>query len=109
MSQLGQLHALPHCNIAVCFTPVSGIDSRSQALPSRAKAQSTKADITPAFSARVAPHKVNHFGRIRRLIVSAPCHVLVGTHQNELARIEGLRFRRGRLEFHQANVADIFI
>jgi hypothetical protein len=33
---LGQLFALPRCSIAVRFTPVSGIDSRSQALPSRA-------------------------------------------------------------------------
>src|ERR1700724_2557937 len=31
-----QLHALPRRSIAVCFTPVSGIDSRSQALPGRA-------------------------------------------------------------------------
>jgi hypothetical protein len=31
-----RLHTLPHRSIAVCFTPVSGIDSRSQALPSRA-------------------------------------------------------------------------
>src|ERR1700732_3811415 len=31
----GHLAALPLCSIAVRFTPVSGIDSRSQALPSR--------------------------------------------------------------------------
>src|ERR1700719_1222670 len=31
-----QLHPLPRRSIAVCFTPVSGIDSRSQALPGRA-------------------------------------------------------------------------
>jgi hypothetical protein len=36
MSQLGQWHALPRRSIAVRFTPVSGIDSRSQGLPSRA-------------------------------------------------------------------------
>jgi hypothetical protein len=36
-SEKGQLHALPRRSIAVCFTPVSGIDSRSQALPSRAR------------------------------------------------------------------------
>ena len=36
MSESGQLFALPHRSIAVRFTPVSGIDSRSQALPSRA-------------------------------------------------------------------------
>jgi ribonuclease Z len=30
------LHALPRRSIAVCFTPVSGIDSPSQVLPSRA-------------------------------------------------------------------------
>jgi hypothetical protein len=33
---MGQLHTLPHRSIAVCFTPVSGIDSRNQAFPSRA-------------------------------------------------------------------------
>src|SRR6202048_5267378 len=37
MSLVDQLHALPRRSIAVCFTPVSGIDSRSQALPGRAK------------------------------------------------------------------------
>jgi hypothetical protein len=31
------LHALPRRSISVRFTPVSGIDSRSQALPGRAK------------------------------------------------------------------------
>jgi hypothetical protein len=36
MATMGQLHALPHRNIAVCFTPVSGIDSCSQGLPGRA-------------------------------------------------------------------------
>jgi hypothetical protein len=36
MTASGQLHALPRCSIAVRFTPVSGIDSRSQALPGRA-------------------------------------------------------------------------
>jgi hypothetical protein len=36
-SGLGHLHALPRRSVAVRFTPVSGIDSRSQALPSRAK------------------------------------------------------------------------
>jgi hypothetical protein len=36
MPASGQWHALPRRSIAVCFTPVSGIDSRSQALPSRA-------------------------------------------------------------------------
>jgi hypothetical protein len=35
-SAAGQLPALPRRSIAVCFTPVSGIDSRSQALPDRA-------------------------------------------------------------------------
>src|ERR1700730_1189456 len=39
MSALGQLHALPRRSIAVCFTPVSGIDSRSQGLPSRANSR----------------------------------------------------------------------
>jgi hypothetical protein len=33
---MGHFHALPHRSIAVRFTPVSGIDSRSQALPGRA-------------------------------------------------------------------------
>jgi hypothetical protein len=37
MTAWGQWHALPHRSIAVRFTPVSGINSRSQALPSRAK------------------------------------------------------------------------
>jgi hypothetical protein len=32
----GHLHTLPRRSIAVCFTPVSGIDLRNQALPSRA-------------------------------------------------------------------------
>jgi hypothetical protein len=36
MSARGQWHALPRRSISVRFTPVSGIDSRSQALPSRA-------------------------------------------------------------------------
>jgi hypothetical protein len=36
MAATGQLFALPHRSIAVRFTPVSGIDSRSQVLPSRA-------------------------------------------------------------------------
>ena len=36
MSASDHLHALPRRSIAVCFTPVSGIDSRSQALPGRA-------------------------------------------------------------------------
>src|SRR6202011_1538038 len=36
LTATGQKHALPRRSIAVCFTPVSGIDSRSQALPSRA-------------------------------------------------------------------------
>jgi hypothetical protein len=36
MTASGQWHALPHRSISVRFTPVSGIDSRSQALPSRA-------------------------------------------------------------------------
>jgi hypothetical protein len=35
-SELGQWHALPRRSIAVRFTPVSGIHSRSQGLPSRA-------------------------------------------------------------------------
>jgi hypothetical protein len=39
MSLEGQLHALPRSSIAVRFTPVSGIDSRSQALPSRARSR----------------------------------------------------------------------
>jgi hypothetical protein len=38
MSAQDHLHALPRRSIAVRFIPVSGIDSRSQALPSRAKA-----------------------------------------------------------------------
>jgi molybdate transport system substrate-binding protein len=37
ISAWGQLHAFPRRSIAVCFTPVSGIDSRSQALPGRAR------------------------------------------------------------------------
>src|SRR3984893_12500317 len=36
ISATGHFAALPRCSIAVRFTPVSGIDSRSQALPSRA-------------------------------------------------------------------------
>src|ERR1700730_5741510 len=36
-SAQGHLHALPRRSIAVRFTPVSGIESRSQGLPSRAK------------------------------------------------------------------------
>ena len=35
-SATGQLHALPRRSIAVCFTQISGINSRSQALLSRA-------------------------------------------------------------------------
>jgi hypothetical protein len=34
---LGQLHVLPRRSIAVRFTPVSGIDLRTQALPGRAR------------------------------------------------------------------------
>jgi hypothetical protein len=37
MTGLGQNLRLPHRTIAVRFTPVSGIDSRSQALPGRAR------------------------------------------------------------------------
>jgi hypothetical protein len=36
MTAWGHLHALPRRSIAVRFTSVSGIDSRSQGLPSRA-------------------------------------------------------------------------
>jgi hypothetical protein len=36
MSASDHLHALPRRSISVRFTPVSGIESRSQALPSRA-------------------------------------------------------------------------
>src|ERR1700738_5315899 len=36
MTASGHLHALPRRIISVRFTPVSGIDSRSQALPGRA-------------------------------------------------------------------------
>jgi hypothetical protein len=39
MTAWGQLHALPRRSIAVRFTPVSGIDSRSQALPGCAISQ----------------------------------------------------------------------
>jgi hypothetical protein len=35
MTALGQLHVLPRRSIAVCFTPVGGNGSRSQAFPSR--------------------------------------------------------------------------
>src|ERR1700732_3958416 len=42
MSQMGRSHALPRHGIAVCFTPVSGIDSRNQALPSRARSGSQR-------------------------------------------------------------------
>ena len=37
LSELGQLPAFPPRSVAVRFTPVSGIDSRSQGFPSRAK------------------------------------------------------------------------
>jgi hypothetical protein len=36
MTAVGQWHALPRRSIAVRFTPVSGINSLSQALPGRA-------------------------------------------------------------------------
>jgi hypothetical protein len=36
MPAWGHFSPLPRRSIAVCFTPVSGIDSRSQALPGRA-------------------------------------------------------------------------
>ena len=39
MSLVGQSHALPRRSIAVRFTPVSGIDSRSQGLLSRANSE----------------------------------------------------------------------
>jgi hypothetical protein len=39
MSLMGHFAALPLCSIAVRFTPVSGIDSRSQVLPGRANSR----------------------------------------------------------------------
>jgi hypothetical protein len=49
-SAVGQLHALPHRSIAVRFTPVSGIDSRSQGLPSRAMSGPSAPQQKPRYS-----------------------------------------------------------
>jgi putative ABC transport system substrate-binding protein len=38
-----EMFRIPRCSIAVRFTPVSGIDSRSQALPGRANALGSRA------------------------------------------------------------------
>jgi hypothetical protein len=51
-SEMVQLHALPRRSIAVCFTPVSGIDSRSQALPGRANSRPEQVQQKYPSSAR---------------------------------------------------------
>jgi hypothetical protein len=51
MTAGGQWHALPRCSIAVRFTPVSGIDSRSQALPGRAARNTLRHGLSlPVYS-----------------------------------------------------------
>src|ERR1700730_5216094 len=50
MSGRGPLHALPRRSIADRFTPVSGIDSRSQALQSRANSRHMAVQQKAAYS-----------------------------------------------------------
>ena len=38
-----------------------------------------------------ATHKIDQIHRSGRFIIAAPCHVLVGADEHELARIEGPR------------------
>ena len=74
MSESGHFAALPQCSIAVCFTPVSGIDSRSQGLPSRAIALNRYA-IASGRAASIIP-------RERSWVAGeAPCLEDRGVHQ----------------------------
>src|ERR1700738_92871 len=58
MTEMGQWHALPRRSIAVRFTPVSGIDSRSQGLPGRAiSGREQMQQIASSFDHLVGAHK----------------------------------------------------
>jgi hypothetical protein len=67
MSELGQLHALPRRSIAVCFTPVSGSGSRSQALPSRANSGREQVQQKKLFDHVVGGGKQRRrYGQVKR-------------------------------------------
>jgi hypothetical protein len=91
MSLMGQLHALPRRSIAVRFTPVSGIDSRSQALPSRAKSRHGPRAATEEEQIRG--------GDLRFSILNSKCGALHGCVSSDEPKLlsanqpDGFRYR----------------
>jgi hypothetical protein len=67
MTGVGHLHVLPRRSIAVRFTPVSGIDSRSQALPGRAKPRTRAPQQTAS--------------------IRSPCHAIVLPSRRYMCRL----------------------
>jgi hypothetical protein len=65
MSAWGQKHALPRRCIAVRFTPVSGIDSRSQGLPSRANCGLMQRNKQHRYSITSSARPSNVIGNVR--------------------------------------------